>query len=38
MVHFPHKGTFVMKGFSALMLLQGDDKQQAENEQQINNL
>ena len=27
-----------MKGFCPLMLLQGDDKQQAENEQQINNL
>jgi hypothetical protein len=35
---FPHKGTVAMKNFSPLMLLQGHDKQQAENEQHINNL
>jgi hypothetical protein len=35
---FPHKGTVVVKNFPSLTLLQGDDKQQAGNEQQINNL
>ena len=32
LVLFPHKGTIVMQGFPPLMLLQGDDKQLAENE------
>jgi len=35
---FPHKDTVVVQGYPPLTMLQGDDKQQAGNEQQFNNL